>query len=317
MLVTDPTIGPVEFGMSMITLDDVVGTARRLEALGYDYIGCGEHVSFHVPTSNSFISLAVAAGATTRIRLISSVVLLPLYPAALAAKLAATLDVASGGRYHMGVGVGGEMPREFEACGVPVNERGARTDEALAVIRRLLSEDTVDFEGRFNTLHGMSIAPRPLQARLPIWVSGRKPAAMRRAARFADGWMPYMFTPEMLAESLATIATGAAAEGRPAGSVRPGLFAFACCHADRATARDMAVSRLSRQYAQDFSKILDKYVIAGNPEDCRARIADYVAAGARTLFLSSACPADYTAANETLLAREVLPAFRPSAGTSP
>jgi probable F420-dependent oxidoreductase len=306
----------IEFGMSMITLDDVAGTARRLEALGYDYLGCGEHVSFHVPTSNSFISLAVAAGVTSRIRLISAIVLLPLYPAALAAKLAATLDVVSGGRYHMGIGVGGEMPREFEACGVPRAERGARTDEALAVIRRLFSEDTVDFEGRFNTLHAVSIAPRPLQRPLPIWVSGRKPAAMRRAARCGDGWMPYMFTPEMLADSLVTIATQAAAAGRRADAVRPGLFAFACCHPDRAIARDMAITRLSRQYAQDFSKILDKYVIAGNPDDCRRRIADYVAAGARTVFLSSACPADYTATNETLLAREVLPAFRAQSGRS-
>ncbi|MGD9603043.1 MAG: LLM class flavin-dependent oxidoreductase [Gammaproteobacteria bacterium] len=300
----------IEFGMSLTGLHDVAGNARRLESLGYDYVGCGEHVSFHGPTSNSFVSLAVAAGATTRIRLISAIVLLPLYPAALAAKLAATLDVASNGRYHMGVGVGGEMPREFEACGVPVRERGARTNEALQVIRRLLSEPSVTFEGRFNTLHDVSIQPLPQQRPLPIWVSGRKDAAMQRAARFGEGWMPYMYTPEMLADSLARIARHAMEAGRTPDAVRPGLFVFTCCHADGARAREMAIAKLSTQYAQDFSKIADRYVVMGNPAECRQRLQQYVDAGARTVFLSSACPNDYLEANETLLAREVLPAFR-------
>lgn len=300
----------IEFGMSITGLQDVAGNARRLEALGYDYVGCGEHVSFHGPTSNSFISLSVAAGATERIKLISAIVLLPLYPATLAAKLAATLDVVSKGRYHMGVGVGGEMPREFEACGVPLNERGARTSEALQVIRRLLSEDKVTFEGRFNTLHDVSIAPPPCQRPLPVWVSGRKDAAMKRAARYGDGWMPYMYTPDMLADSISKIRAFAVETGRPADAVQPAIFAFTCCHADREQAFAMAIARLSTQYAQDFSKIADRYVVMGNPEDCRRRIRQYVEAGARTIFLSSACPADYLPANEELLAREVLPAFR-------
>ena len=300
----------IEFGMSMTGLDDVAGNAQRLEALGYDYVGCGEHVSFHGPTSNSFISLSVAAGATRTIKLISAIVLLPLYPAALAAKLAATLDVASQGRYHMGIGVGGEMPREFEACGVPLHERGARANEALQVIRRLLSEEKVTFEGRFNTLHEVSIEPQPRQKPLPIWVSGRKDAAIQRAARYGDGWMPYMYTPEMLSESITKIRTWSLEAGRAEDAVQPAIFIFTCCHPDRDVAFEMAIARLSKQYAQDFAKIADKYVIMGNPADCRQRIQQYVAAGARTIFLSSACPADYLQANEALLAKEVLAAFR-------
>lgn len=300
----------IEFGMSMTGLDDVAGNAQRLEALGYDYVGCGEHVSFHGPTSNSFISLSVAAGATRTIKLISAIVLLPLYPAALAAKLAATLDVASQGRYHMGIGVGGEMPREFEACGVPLHERGARANEALQVIRRLLSEEKVTFEGRFNTLHEVSIEPQPRQKPLPIWVSGRKDAAIQRAARYGDGWMPYMYTPEMLSESITKIRTWSLEAGRAEDAVQPAIFIFTCCHPDRDVAFEMAIARLSKQYAQDFTKIADKYVIMGNPADCRQRIQQYVAAGARTIFLSSACPADYLQANEALLAKEVLAAFR-------
>ncbi len=300
----------IEFGMALHSIADAAGNARRLEALGYDYVGCGEHVSFHGPSTNSFISLAAAAGATTRIRLLATIVLLPLYPAALAAKLAATLDVVSGGRYHLGVGVGGEMPREFEACGVPVAERGARVDEALPLIRRLLAGDTVDFEGRFNTLHGVRLQPCAVQQPLPIWISGRKEVAMRRAALHGDGWMPYMYTPEMLAGSIATIRTWAVDGGRAADSVRPALFVFICCDEDGARARAMATEKLGAQYAQDFSKIVDRYVIAGTPDECRARLRAYADAGARAFFLSSACPPDHCDANEVLIAREVLPACR-------
>ena len=91
------------------TVTNVAQFARRAEELGFDMLGCGEHVMFHGPVGNTVVSLSVAAGATGRIKLLSSIVLLPLYPAALAAKLGAALDVASNGRYNFGVGVGGEF----------------------------------------------------------------------------------------------------------------------------------------------------------------------------------------------------------------
>lgn len=300
----------IRFGMTLNSIDGAAENARRLESLGYDYAACGEHVSFHRETSNSFISLAAAAGATSTIRLVSTIVLLPLYPAALAAKLAATLDVVSGGRYELGIGIGGEMPREFEACGVPVAERGARVNEALPLIRRLLAGETVDHAGRFNTLNGVRLQPPARQQPLPIWVSGRKEPAMRRAARHADGWMPYMYTPEMLADSIASIRRFCAEAGRPADAVTPSIYAFTACHEDSATALAMATDKLGAQYAQDFSKIAAKYTVTGTPAECRARLREYIDAGARTVFLSSACPPEYADRNEELIAKEVLPALR-------
>jgi probable F420-dependent oxidoreductase len=301
----------IQLGIALHRVDDVAGAAREFEEQGFDYVTCGEHVSFNVPTSNSFISLAVAAGATSRIKLMNSIALVPLYPAALLAKLTSALDVASGGRYSLGVGIGGEIPREFEACGVPLRERGARTNEALEVIRRLWTEPTVTFAGRFNTLHDVSIAPQPASTpHPPVWVSGRKEAAMRRTARYGDGWLPYMYTPEQLAESLATIERMRSEEGRAAEPVRPGLFVFACVHPDRATAQEMAITRLSKQYAQDFSQLVGKYALAGTPEDVVGRLQEYVDAGARTVILSSACATAHIDENHRLLAAEVVPAFR-------
>jgi probable F420-dependent oxidoreductase len=305
----------IELGLALHRSDRIAALAQQFEELGYDYLTSGEHVSFYVPTPNSFVALAVAAGATSRIRLMNSIALVPLYPAALLAKLGAALDVASGGRFAFGVGVGGENPPEFEACGVPVKERGARTNEALEVIHRLWTEPKVTFEGRFNSLHDVSIAPQPAsKPSPPVWVSGRKEAAMRRTARYADGWLPYMYTPEQLADSIATIERlrpdEGAVTGRADRPVRPGLFIFASVHHDRARAQEMAIARLSKQYAQDFSTLVGKYALAGTPTDVVAQLQRFVDAGARTVIVSSACDTDYIEQNHALLAQEVLPAFR-------
>ena len=303
-------MAPVEVGISLHRLDDAAALARRSEALGYDYVTCGEHVFFHVPTPNAFVSLAVAAGATERIKLMSTITLAPLYPAALLAKLAASLDVASGGRFSLGIGVGGEYDREFEACGVPVGERGARTDEALEVLERLFTGDKVDYQGRFTSLRGVSLRPPPVQRpRLPVWVAGRREAAWRRAARFADGWLPYMYTPEMVADSADQIRDLRAAMGRD-DPIEIGAFLFFAVHQDRDTAFAMANGRLSKQYNQDFSRLVPKYALAGTPDDCAARLREYVEGGATTLILAPACPSEYADTNLELMGREVLARLR-------
>jgi probable F420-dependent oxidoreductase len=300
----------VEFGIGLRRLDSVAADARNAEELGYEFISAGEHVFFHGPTGNGLISLSAAAGATTRIKLMSSITLVPLYPAALLAKQVAALDLLSDGRFHFGVGVGGEFDKEFEACGVKVSERGARTDEALRVMKRLWSEDDVFFEGRFTLLPGVTLSPKPVQQpHPPVWISGRSDAAKRRCALYGNGWLPYMYTPEHLASSLQTI-DGFAKEAGRSEPVIPGLFIFFAVHEDRDQGTKMAIDRLSVQYNQDFSKLAGRYAVSGNPQDCIDRLKEYVQSGARTIILNSACPSDYTTENERLMANEVLPALR-------
>ncbi|MCP4227720.1 MAG: LLM class flavin-dependent oxidoreductase, partial [Actinomycetia bacterium] len=223
----EPLIPALEFGIAARLLRNTKEEAQRAETLGYDYLLTGEHIMFHGGTTNAMISLAAAAGATERIKLMSGIVLAPLYPAALLAKQASVLDAVSEGRFTLGIGVGGEFPKEFEAVGVPVTERGARTDEALEVLDKLLTERDVVFDGRFTTLDGVTISPPPVQKpRMPFWVAGRKEVAMKRVARFAEGWLPYMYTPEMLADSVTKIEQYTAEADRPPGSVRTGLYIF-------------------------------------------------------------------------------------------
>jgi len=300
----------IELGIGLSDFENIADNAKRAEQLGYDFISTGEHVFFYGPIGNGLITLAAAAGATQTIKLMSTITLAPLYPAALLTKLVTSLDNVSNGRFHLGVGVGGEFAKEFEACGVPVGERGARTDEALALMRQLWSEDNVVFKGRFTTLNGVTLAPKPThKPHPPIWISGRSDAAMRRCARFGTGWLPYMYTPQQLQASLESIRTFADELGRKT-PIKPGLFIFFAVHEDREVAIEMATKRLSRQYNQDFSKLVHKYAIAGNPQDCAARLQAYIDAGAETIILNSATTAAYTADNEALMASEVLPLFQ-------
>ena len=287
---------------------DVAGEARDAERLGFDLVAAGEHVFFHGPVSNAFVTLAAAAAVTERIRLLSALTILPLYPMAMAAKMTATLDRISHGRFDLGIGVGGEYPPEFEASGVPVAGRGARTDEALDVLVRLLSGEKVTAEGQFGSLRDLRLDPLPgQQPRPPIWVGGRKAPAMRRAGRFADVWMPYMVGPESFARSLAGARAFATQAGRPATSLAGALFIWGCVDPDPARARRTAVESVSRLYDQDFGPLADRYLLHGDPDMVVARLAEFRACGADTVIFAPACPPERRADMTALFAEAVRP----------
>jgi alkanesulfonate monooxygenase SsuD/methylene tetrahydromethanopterin reductase-like flavin-dependent oxidoreductase (luciferase family) len=284
----------------------VAAEARRAEELGFDLVAAGEHVFFYGPTANAFVTLASAAAVTERVRLLSALTILPLYPMAMAAKLASTLDLISHGRFDLGVGVGGEFPPEFAASGVPVEGRGARADEALAVLVRLLSGERVTADGRFGSLRDLRLDPPPVQRpRPPIWVGGRKTPAMRRAGRFADAWMPYMVSPGSFGRSLAQVREFAVEAGRPAAAVGGALFIWGSVDADAGRARREAVEFVSRVYRQDFSPLAGRYLLHGDPDTVVARLAEYHAAGAETVIFSPACAPERHADVTALFAEAV------------
>lgn len=290
---------------------EVVSTARRAEEQGFDFLACGEHVFFNVPATNAFVCLAAAAGATERIGLLSAVTLLPLYPAALAAKMIATLDRVSHGRFELGVGVAGEYPAEFAACGVPVTERGARTDEALALLRRLFTGEPVTFDGRYARVDGERLAPQPTRpGGPPVWIGGRRPAAMRRAGRYANVWLPYLVTPQRLADSLATVREAAVEHGRDQRDVRGAILCWSVVDSDARWARRAAVEATGTMYAQDFEPMADRYLVTGKPAEVIERLTEYADAGAESVLLGPACPDEDRPRVIDTFANEVLPALR-------
>ena len=265
----------------------VAQEATRAEAAGFDMIATGEHLFFHGAVPNGFISLAAAAGATTTIRLLSSLTVLPLYPPALAAKLATSLDQVSGGRFDFGIGVGGEFPDEFTAAGVDVKERGARTNETLELLKEFWSGERVSHEGKFAHIPGLALKPGPVQAGgPPLWMGGRKDAAIRRAGQYADFWMPYMYTPEQLAESLSKVRDEAERAGRDPQSVRGAIYCWSAVDEDGTQSRQWVIDAVSAIYQQDFSKLADRYLLFGSPDQVAARAAEYEDAGAETLIFA-------------------------------
>jgi probable F420-dependent oxidoreductase len=242
----------VEFGVSLpsrgplATPETVLRIAARAEALRYDAVFVSDHVVLPASSARSvypysttgrlpggaaqdylepLVLLAWLARATSRIRLGTSVLVVPYRNPVVTAKMLATLDRLAGGRVVLGAGVGW-LREEFEALAVPAFEaRGAVTDEYLTLMRRCWIEDPVSFAGRHYTVRDVHVLPKPARP-IPIWVGGHTEAALRRAATLGDAWHPIglrppaMLAPEEYAASAKRLAAMAQAAGRPPGAVR-------------------------------------------------------------------------------------------------
>ena len=284
---------------------------RRVEALGFESVWTGDHVSFHGPIHESLTLLASYVPITSRIRLGTAVYLLALRPPAIAAKATATLDALSGGRLIFGVGVGGENPKEFELCGVPHRERGARVSEAIDVVRTLWRDTPARFKGRFTQFENVSIDPKPVQQPgPPIWIGGRSDAALARAGRQGDGWMSYVVQPERYAQSVDKIRTAAQAAGRPLDGFAFAHLAFITLGRDWDSAKAVWVQHLSRRYAQDFEPLARKYGIIGTPEQCAEQLGRFEAAGCNYVVFNVIGPPEDERDQLERIAADVLPRWR-------
>jgi probable F420-dependent oxidoreductase len=282
----------------------VLDRSRRIEAAGFDSLWVGDHVAFTVPILESMTLLSFAAAATSRVRLCSGIYLLPLRHPTTTAKVASTLDVLSGGRLTLGIGVGGEFPAEFEACGVPVEERGPRADEGIEILRRLWTEDDVVHRGRHFSFGPITMAPRPVQSGgPPIIVGGRKGASFRRIGRLGDGYISHMCSPEQYADNMTTIREHAAAAGHRQKPFEPIVFAFTVMNDDFEKANERAARLLNMIYRRDFSDAARKYCFLGRPEDMLEQMQAFARAGARHFVFSLLSDSDeFFAAYENVIA---------------
>jgi alkanesulfonate monooxygenase SsuD/methylene tetrahydromethanopterin reductase-like flavin-dependent oxidoreductase (luciferase family) len=216
----------------------------------------------------------------------TATLVLPWYPPPVAAKQLADIDRVTGGRLVVGVGAGGEYPDDFAAAGVPMAERGPRLDESIGLLRRFWTSDPVDHAGQFFQYAGLRIHPSPTRpGGPPIVVAGRRPAAMRRAALLGNGWMPYLYSAERYARSVAAIQDVAAAEGRSLERFSWMAYVMVAVAATHEQARRQAADFLGATYAQDFSQLVDRVAVAGTLEMVVDRLTAFVRAGARHLVV--------------------------------
>ena len=298
----------------------VGGTAQQvaaLEALPVDSLWVGGHIASRNPTPEAMVGLARLAALTERVRVGTSILLLPLYPPALVAKQIADLDRATGGRVILGVGVGGEYPQEFRAVQVPLGERGRRANEAIPLIRRLWTGEPVTHEGRYYPMEDVRIHPAPAQpGGPPIIVAGRQEPAMRRAATLGDGWFPYLYSPRRYAASVETVKHAAAEAGRDLSSFEWCVWVFLNVNPDGRAAREEAARSMGGTYDQDFRQMVDSVAAAGTSEEVAAKVQAFYDAGARHFVFSPATGgADPQPVIDRLVA-DVLPALWKHAGVS-
>lgn len=260
--------------------------ARAAEDGGFGCGWVGDHLSYVAPSLEPFVALAYAAASTRRLQLGFGVLLLPMRPVVWVAKQLTSLCTLAPGRVILGVGVGGEGPAEWEAAGVPMHERGRRLDEALDMLPGLLRGEPLDHAGPLLPLRTPALAPAPVEPP-PLVVGGRSEAAVRRAARRADAWMPAWLDPPRLAERVALLEASATEAGRP----RPAVvfMVFTNVGDDLARSRDEADGLFRGQYNLDWER-LGKWALTGPPARIAEGLTPYVEAGADGFVLVPASP---------------------------
>ena len=213
-----------------VSPDALARTTALIEALGYHLVMISDHVAptpdvvakYPAPLYDPFTTLGWLAGATRRVELGTTVIIIPYRNPLLTARMAATVDRLCGGRFIFGVGVGWAR-QEFDALGLPFARRGAMSNDYLAAIKALWTQDVASYNGAFVSFRDVHTAPRPLRSpHPPIWIGGSSDAALRRAVRFGDGWHPNRVRMDWLRDTgLPKLQAIAAEERRPVPALCP------------------------------------------------------------------------------------------------
>ena len=258
--------------------------AARAEAAGVDRLFTGDHVAFRGGQGfDGLVTATALAVAAPRLTVQTAVYLLPLRHPVPVARQVATLAGLAPGRLDFGVGLGGEDPAELRACGIDPPTRGRRMDEALAVLRPLLAGEEVTLDGDFFRLDRVRILPAP-RPPVPVVIGGRSNAALRRVARYGDGWLGLWVSPARYASATALIAKHAADAGRDVPAWQHGMHVWCGLGASRGAARDRLSETMEGFYNVPFGKF-EKYSPCGTAAQVAESLRPYAEAGCRSFNL--------------------------------
>jgi probable F420-dependent oxidoreductase len=277
------------------------------EASEVDSLWFSERLSSPLPVLEPMTTMAAVAARTERLKFGPSVLITPFRAPVLMARELAMIDYLSGGRMLPAVGIGVEQDREFKAAGVPFRERGKRTDEAIAIMRRCWSEDEVVFAGEFWQLDRITVLPKPIQQPFPLWIGGNSEAAMRRAGRLGDGWIPSFIAPDAFRVGVEKTQAFAAEAGREVPEDHFGTLVYFCLDRDRETARKHAMPFVPRNRADD--RTLERCTAFGPPELLLERLDEYVAGGGSKFIARPMCPPEMLLDQVARLDAEVVAPF--------
>ena len=287
--------------------DGVLDFIDQCERWDIDSVWVSDRIASPRPTLDPVVFMAYLASRMRNMKFGTSALVLPTRHPVLLAKQLATLDYLCKGRLLLVVGIGGDDSRDFDAVGVGKEERGKRGDEAIALIKKLWSEENVSLTGQFYSVRDLTLLPRPYQqGGPPLWVGGRSKAAFRRAGRLADGWLASSITPSEVAAGIEAIRAHAAEVSREIPEDHYGVlvpFSFAT---DTEEALRIAGSSIRRR--QDISP--SEYSALGTPEQVQLKLREYVDAGATKFVMRPYGPRETHSEQVRLLAKEVIPAVQ-------
>ena len=281
--------------------------AERLEDLGIDSVWPSDHVVSRQPSLDVNLVLTFFAARTNKLKMGPSVLTLPSRHPIHVAKTYATLDHLTGGkrRVILGVGLGGDR-REVSALGVSTEARGARMRESVEILRRLFTEEKVTHEGRFYSFEDVTIAPRPAHGSLDIWLGGNSDLALKRVARYGDGWMPSFITPDEFADGMKRLKGFTAETGRTIDDDEAGALIPTFVTKDEASAKRMMERFLARSPIPQ-SEFERRYAV-GSAEAVRERVAEFVEKGCTKFILFPIGAADLTEQADAV-GRGIIPHF--------
>ncbi|HKA94339.1 MAG TPA: LLM class flavin-dependent oxidoreductase [Acidimicrobiia bacterium] len=279
-------MGDVRLGIvSVKTLDERTrDTITAAAAAGLDHVGSIDHVCFRGGEGiDGLITAAALAGIHPDIGLYVGVYQLPLRHPVLVARQLSTLAHFAPGRLTFGVGIAGEDPHEFENCGVDMRTRGRRTDESLALLRRLLTGESVTFDGEFFQLRDTRILPAP-QPPIPVIIGGRSDASMRRAGAFGDGWIGAFNSARRFSEAVTIVAEHADRVRRGSVGWQHAMEVWCGFDTTAEAARDRLADAMQRFYGLPYESF-ERYCPAGRPEHVSEHLAPFLEAGCQNFNL--------------------------------
>lgn len=277
--------------------------ARCVEA-GLDHLTIGDHISFHGGTGfDGLVTAATVLATEDDLAVLVGVYLLGLRHPMLAARQLATVSEMAPGRLVLGVGVGGEDRSEISNSGVNPGTRGRQLDEAMVLVRRLLTGEEVTHQGEFFSLDRARILPA-LSAPMPLVVGGKGDAAVRRAAAYGDGWLGIFCSARRFAQTRAEIVDATAAQGRPEPSWF-GVNVWCGLDVDEATARGLIGARMEALYKIPYDRF-QNVAPAGEPARIAEWLADFVRGGAEHITLIPASTSLEAGIDQVAEVRELL-----------
>ncbi len=287
----------MEFGLllhtrQLIRREDAAQSFERLwsdaaqaEELGFDHVWLGDSVTvLDKARGDCLTTMAALAALTKRVRIGAVPMLAALRNPVLLAHTLATLDVISKGRIILGVSVGPVreyIQRQFAACGVPPHEKAGRLGECIEIMRRLWSERTMSYDGRYYKLANVGILPHPAQSSgIPIWIAAdRNENGFKRVGRLGDGWVTLAPTLERFAAARQKIDEYAGALGRAGRCAASALYATFNIQNDGKRAKEEGWRWMERFFEQPQEKLTHHFTIFGTVEECCHLLKAYRAAG--------------------------------------